>query len=248
MDIDSSNLSHRNFSEEIKITVHNCSNQFKRMLRRTAIDLRDMGLHLLFLKRELGDELFTEWLKSVFGCDRLTDAVNLMRLSKHYEDNNFTDLGIAGSLLFHLNTHDLQVGFPVIAVNKEPQDLQLAEPLHSELHRRAKQMGINLRANVVSMTSKNETQTEAESQSLTILLKKLLNRVGTKCFNKAVAQSIYREQAASLCNLCFDYMDEVDFSQLNVEQIKLSKLDSKALQQLLEETQRELSNRHQTTR
>lgn len=246
MDMSSTNFKLRNVPEEMRVAVQNCSNQFKQMLRRTAIDLRDMGLHLLFLKQELGDELFTEWLESVFGCGRSTDVVNLMRAGEKFKDNNFTDLGIAGSILFYPDTQDPQPSFSSVAITKNQQNLYLLEPLQSELYRRARQMGISSKPNATRFTPVNERQTEVYSQSLVVVLKKLLGKVGIKFFNEAVAQSIHKDQAASLCNLCFGYMDEVDFSQLDVEQIKLSSFDSEALQQLLKKTQKELSGRHRS--
>lgn len=88
-------------SYEKQIIIQNQTDEIKKLVRRTAQNIIEIGQRLQEVKKELGHGNFGKWLEAEFNWSVAT-ATKMMQVSQQFDAVNFTNLNFAPSALYIL--------------------------------------------------------------------------------------------------------------------------------------------------
>lgn len=158
--IEKSTINQFNYSsldESLSIYLRQQTEIIKKLLRRTAQDVVDIGNSLIDVKNKLEHGQFSSWLELEFSWSVRT-AQRFMRVAETFKSDNLSDLDIVPSALYELSAPSISETASREAIERAKQ----GETISLNLARRIKDKHKNTRG--ATSNSKRERQSSKSSE------------------------------------------------------------------------------------
>ncbi|WP_052056034.1 DUF3102 domain-containing protein [Myxosarcina sp. GI1] len=129
---DGFNYTSLNLDEETLLFVRDRTVEIKKLIRRTAQDIVDIGKYLTEVKDKLGHGNFYNWLDVEFNWSYST-AARFMQVAERFKSVSLTDLNILQSALYQLAAPTTPEGATVEALERAKQGEIITEKLAKEI-------------------------------------------------------------------------------------------------------------------
>ena len=148
---------YNSLDSEVSIFVREKTREIKRLTKKAARDIIDIGTYLIEIKEKLGHGNFYNWLEAEFSWGKTT-AYNFMRVAKKFKSSNFEDLNFLPSALYELSS----VSTPESAINEAIERAKKGEVISDKTAKAIKMRYQNKKG---KKTSKNKNESSINSRN-----------------------------------------------------------------------------------